>query len=300
MMRIQSPLRYPGSKSGLVDYFSSVVKNNLLLGSNFYEVYAGGSSISLGLLEKGLIEHATLIELDPLVYSFWRSVKENADALCRKLQAVDVSMKTWNAYQKYLAPDALDRYELADLGLAGLFFNRTNFSGIIGAGPIGGMSQSSDYKLDCRFNKVRLVEQIRAVAAFRSRFSVVNADALSYLSRRDQALNAEHCLVYLDPPYYQQGRKLYRYNYAHEQHKRLADFITQKTYPWIVSYDPHPKIKEFFAGQKIKTVSLDYAVKQSRKAKELLISNMDLCTAVYVPNEQSETTAPREAAWLNA
>lgn len=298
-MKLTSPLRYPGSKSGLVDYFAAVVKSNLLIGSDFYEVYAGGGSISLGLLEKELVSHATLVELDPLVYAFWRSVKENHEGLCRKLQAIEVSMKTWKAYQKYLVPDALNRFDLLDLGLAGLFFNRTNFSGIIGAGPIGGMNQNSDYKLDCRFNKARLAEQIRAIAAFKNRFSVVNADAISFLTRREQSLSGEHCLVYLDPPYYQQGRKLYRYNYAHEQHKRLADFITQKTYPWIVSYDPHPKIKEFFAGQKIKTVSLDYAVKQSRKAKELLISNMDLCTAVYVPNEQSEP-APLSSAWLNA
>ena len=299
-MKLTSPLRYPGSKSGLADYFASVVKSNLLIGSDFYEVYAGGGSTSLALLEKELISRATMVELDPLVYAFWRSVKENHEGLCKKLQAVDVSMKTWNAYQKYLVPDALDKFDILDLGLAGLFFNRTNFSGIIGAGPIGGMNQNSDYKLDCRFNKERLAEQIRAIAAFKSKFSVVNADAISFLARREQSLIGEHCLVYLDPPYYQQGRKLYRYNYAHEQHKRLAEFITQKTYPWIVSYDPHPKIKEFFAGQKIKTVSLDYAVKQSRKAKELLISNMDLCTAVYVPNERSETTAFREATWLNA
>lgn len=298
-MKLTSPLRYPGSKSRLVDYFSAVVKNNLLLGSCFYEVYAGGGSISLGLLEKELVSHATLVELDPLVYAFWRSVKDNPEGLCKKLQAVEVSLKTWKNYQKYLAPDALDRFDTLDLGLAGLFFNRTNFSGIIGAGPIGGMNQNSDYKLDCRFNKERLAGQILSVAALKNRFSVVNADAISFLTRREQSLNGEHCLVYLDPPYYKQGRKLYRYNYAHEQHKRLADFITQKTYPWIVSYDPHPKIKEFFAGQKIKTVSLDYAVKQSRKAKELLISNMGLCTAVYVPNEQPEFV-PEQAAWLNA
>lgn len=249
--------------------------------------------MSLGLLELELISQATLVEIDPLVYAFWKCIKEQPENLCSRIKKVDVSLSTWSRFQKYLVPNALRSFKLLDLGLAGLFFNRTNFSGIIAAGPIGGMSQASEYKLDCRFNKSRIIDQICRIAAVRSKLQVVYGDALAVLSRRERSLRNEHCLVYLDPPYYKQGPKLYRYNYKHAQHKALADFIGKKTYPWVVSYDSHPKVKELFVGQKITTVPVDYVIKKSRKANELLISNLNLGSAVYVQNHAKVKTQSR-------
>ena len=129
--QIKSPLRYPGSKAGLVDYFDDFIKQNLLVGVDFYEPYAGGASVSLGLLSRNLIRRTTLVERDPLIYAFWKCVKNYQERLCIEVQKLDVTLDTWKKFQKYLKPDVLQRYGLLKLAVAGLFFNRVNFSGII-------------------------------------------------------------------------------------------------------------------------------------------------------------------------
>lgn len=276
-----SPLRYPGSKYILADYFERTIHENLFTGCHFYEPYAGGASMSLCLLGREAISRATLVERDPLVYSFWKCVQTQPDALCERITRLRVSVATWKRFQCYLSPNARSEYDLLDLGVAGLFFNRANFSGIINAKPIGGMSQASQYTIDCRFNKERLIDQIQQVAKLRRRFSVHFGDAVKYLRRRQEKIAGEHSFVYVDPPYLKQGRKLYRYFYRLEQHRGLAEFLNPAPFKWMVSYDNHPFIHELFQNQRIVPIFLSYAVKQSRKAEELLIANFPLAQPSY-------------------
>ena len=89
-------------------------------------------------------------------------------------------------------------------------------------------------------------------------------------------------LVYIDPPYYTQGRKLYRHHYADADHAALATYITSQGYPWLVSYDDHPRIRELYASKQMQPIYLDYKVKSSRTAQELVISNLVIPPPVYV------------------
>lgn len=278
-----SPLRYPGGKSLLSSYVSGVLEENLLAGCTFYEPYAGGASVSLDLLRMGFVDKAVLIERDPLVYAFWRSVFYNSDALCEAIEKCDVTLETWHRLQptKLVDDPADSKYTLLELGLSGLFFNRTNFSGIIGAGPIGGQSQTSAYKIDCRFNKVALIKQINALSTLASRVNVVFGDALTYLRSNAAKISAGFSFVYIDPPYYIQGRRLYRHNYTDADHEALAVYITSQGYPWLVSYDDHPRIRELYASKQVQPIYLDYKVKTSRIAQELLISNLVIPPPVY-------------------
>ena len=51
--------------------------------------------------------------------------------------------------------------DLDELGFATLFLNRTNRSGIIGGGVIGGKQQHGAWGLDARFTKSDLVQRIK-------------------------------------------------------------------------------------------------------------------------------------------
>src|SRR6267142_6886101 len=188
MDKFQSPLRYPGGKNALADYFEIVLKENLLIGSHLYEPYAGGASISLAMLSRDVVAKATLVEKDPLIYAFWKCVKFQADELCERIVRLSITIATWKKFQKYLDPQAVQMYPLVELAVAGLFFNRTNFSGILDAGPIGGMKQGSEYKIDCRFNKERIVGLIESISRLGSRLSVVSGDALQYLRRVERRI----------------------------------------------------------------------------------------------------------------
>lgn len=281
MHELSSPLRYPGSKYVLVEYFESMIHENLLSGCHFYEPYAGGASMSLSLLGREVISGATLVEKDPLVYAFWKCVHQQPDELCERILRLRVTLGTWKRFQKFLAPNALREHELIDLGLAGLFFNRANFSGIINAKPIGGMTQQSEYKIDCRFNKERIIRSILEIAKHRKRFSVHCGDAITFLRRRQEKIASGHSLVYIDPPYLQQGPRLYRYFYEESEHRGLAEFLNPSPFKWIVSYDNHPFIRSLFNSQQIVPIFLNYAVKRSRKADELLIANFPLREPSY-------------------
>lgn len=278
---MQSPLRYPGSKQLLVNYLDSTLKENLLVGLSFVEAYAGGASLSLGLLTRGTILRATLVERDPLLYAFWKVVASRPRDLARRIRQIDISLGEWKRQQRYLDPNALQKYELIDLATACLFLNRTSFSGILGAGPIGGLKQASRYDVGCRFNRERVARAVEAIEPIGRKLSVVYSDALKYLKARSRYLEKQGSIVYLDPPYLQQGKKLYRFHYNLDDHKEVASFIYKQPYPWIVSYDSHPIIHEMFAGQKIVPISLNYAVKQSRKVDELMIANIKLVPPHY-------------------
>ncbi|MEJ0003438.1 MAG: DNA adenine methylase [Pararobbsia sp.] len=181
-------------------------------GCTLYEPYAGGASVALELLRLGFVGNVVLVEKDPLVFAFWWCVFNAPDALCAAVDACPVSMDTW---QRLQATRAIENpFMMLQLGVAGLFFNRTNFSGIIGAGPIGGAGQKSEYKIDCRFNKEKIIRQIRAVAAFAERVDVHWGDAIAFLRRNAEEIAAGFAFVYVDPPYYLQGKKLYRHSYT--------------------------------------------------------------------------------------
>lgn len=295
-----SPLRYPGGKQLLAPYIAGVIEENYLTGCAFYEPFAGGSAVSLELLRLGYIDSTTLLERDPLVYAFWWSVVNQFDDLLAAIQVADVSLKTW----KSLLPlrDVDDPhdcgYSLLQLGVAGLFFNRTNFSGVIGAGPIGGISQQSRYKIDCRFNKTSITESLRKLRPLTSRIKVEFADSLHWLEQNSSSLRKQPSFVYVDPPYFVQGGKLYRHSFENNQHERLARLLKAARYPWLLSYDDAPFIRSLYAGSSLQPIYLDYRVKSSRLAQEIVISNLEIPPPVYEGFSISEFqhTAKAEAA----
>ena len=69
-----------------------------------------------------------------------------------------------------------------DIGFSTFFLNRTNRSGIIDkAGPIGGLNQDGDYSIDCRFNKTKLIDQIKKIAENREKIALYNMEALDLI-----------------------------------------------------------------------------------------------------------------------
>src|SRR3990172_9047721 len=145
---ILSPLRYPGAKRRLCGFVSEALKLNGLKPRLLVEPFAGGASVSLQLLNDGIVENVALAERDPLVASFWRVVFFDSEWLIDRVRRVRLTLEQWDHFKNN--PGTTDR----DRALACLFLNRTSFSGILapGAGPIGGREQRSAYQLDCRFN----------------------------------------------------------------------------------------------------------------------------------------------------
>lgn len=278
-----SPLRYPGGKQLFAPYVAGVIEENFLSGCTFYEPFAGGGAVSLELLHLGYVERVVMLERDPLVFAFWWCVCNAFDELKTKIENGIVSIDVWKEMSSMRNVDSPDssQYSVVELGYAGLFFNRTNFSGILGAGPIGGMSQGSKYAIDCRFNKNATLEVLDRLRPLTSRIEINFGDALTWIPAQKKKILASPAFFYVDPPYYGQGKKLYRHSFTDTQHKSLAQLLIKAHFPWLVSYDDAPFIHELYRGSKMQPIFMDHRVKSSRLAREIAISNLEIPPPVY-------------------
>lgn len=270
-----SPLRYPGSKARFYNQFRDFFCQLNLSGRRIVEPYAGSASISLSLLADGLVTSALLIERDPLIFSFWKSVFLHTDDLIESIKKVPVTMDSWSEMRKSLYVTEPDDFKTVELGLAGLFLNRTNFSGVLHAGPIGGISQSSKYTVDCRFNKDEIISRIKVISKNREKVSVVYGDAIEFL-KDEKKDKKEETIYYIDPPYFKEGKKLYRHYYDIAEHTALARALAESSFDWILSYDAHHVIEHLYADFSRIDKILRYSSKTPKQALEFLITNMDV------------------------
>lgn len=231
----RSPLRYPGGKTCIYKFVTRLLEENELVGVNYAEPYAGGAGLALRLLMDEYVSTICINDLDPSIYAFWYAVLNQPDELCRWLADVEISVKQWEEYKQiqreYKTVDVLD------LAKSTFFLNRTNVSGVISGGPIGGLAQKGKYKIDVRFNREELIKRIEDIAQFAHRIMLTNQDGLKFLDILDKRIG--EMFVYLDPPYYQKGSDLYLNAFKDENHAALAERVRLLKQKWMVSYDNH-------------------------------------------------------------
>lgn len=267
-----SPLRYPGGKNKLAKFISNICVDNEING-HYVEPYAGGASVALYLLLEGRVKKITINDLDRSIYAFWWSVLNRTDELCELIEKTDVTVKTWRTMKE--VQNNKDASSLLDLGFSTFFLNRTNYSGIINAWPIGGLGQKGKYKIDCRFNKQELINRIRNIAEHKNNINLCNDDALDLIDRVKKDSKNSNTILYLDPPYYLKGPSLYMNFYKDGDHHDIANKVKEiKNIHWIVSYDNQEEIKKLYNWidneRKIEFNVQHYAYK-TKKAKEILL-----------------------------
>lgn len=233
-MAFYTPLRYPGGKRRLASVIMRLLDANGLKDVHYAEPYAGGAAVALALLME---EYASVIHINDLsrpVYAFWYAVLNHTEELCRRIERVELTMGEWRRQRAIY--ENQDTADLIDLALAAFFLNRTNRSGIIGGGVIGGQDQTGQWKLNARFNKADLTRRIRKIARYKSRIKLYQLDALEFTQRIVPSLGPNVFLFY-DPPYIENGKQLYLNHYGIKDHKKLARAIKRLRSPWVVTYD---------------------------------------------------------------
>lgn len=243
-MRFYSPLRYPGGKNCIFKFVSSLFNENDLIGYNYAEPYAGGGGLALRLLFEEYVEKIYINDLDVAIYAFWNSIVERNDEFCRWLEGVEINIDTWKKYKKIY--DLKDRSDLFELAKATFFLNRTNVSGVIKGGVIGGVEQKGKYKIDARFNKGELIERIQKIARYKNRIFISNDDGITFTKRINET--SEKIFIYLDPPYYEKGADLYMNYFSESDHKNLSEYVKTMSKKWMVSYDNNEFILNLYAG----------------------------------------------------
>ncbi len=273
-MDFYSPLRYPGGKGKIANYIKLVFEKNLLLDGYYVEPYAGGASVALSLLINEYVSKIIINDFDRAIYAFWHSVIFQTDDLCSLILNTDVTIENW-LHQKEVQKDK-ENIPLIELGFSTFFLNRTNRSGIIKAGVIGGNQQNGNYKIDARYNKTELIKRIKRIAYYRDRILLYNLDAIELINNISNYL-PEKTLIYFDPPYYNKGKELYVNHYKHEDHLLVSQMINGITkHKWIVSYDNTNEIKELYNSKRNIEYNLKYSAVNSTEGSEVMIFHDEL------------------------
>lgn len=268
-----TPLRYPGGKGQLAPFVKLLFQYNKLLDGHYIEPYAGGAGVALALLFQECASHIHINDLSLPVYAFWHSVLLETDSLCALIQETDVTIDQWKK-QKEIQAQA-NTVTMLKLGFSTFFLNRTNRSGILTGGVIGGKEQHGKWKIDARYNKEDLIQRIKRIAKYRNRISIYNQDAANFIREvlPDIPTNA---LVYLDPPYYAKGQDLYQNYYKHEDHANVAELLSDIRQCWIVSYDNLPAIADLYQGYRSIIYDYHYSAANRYQGSEVIFFCNDL------------------------
>lgn len=271
-----SPLRYPGGKAKLFNPVKSLLTHNNLLDCTYVEPFAGGFGLGLKLLLGGYASKVVINDLAPDIYSFWHSCLYDHIALCDKIENAKLSIDEWK-HQKLIFSNKDDSNRLS-LGFATFYLNRTNRSGVLNAGPIGGLEQDGNYKIDARFNKKALISKIEQISRVASRIDIRNEDAIFLIDEISETFDIDRTFVYFDPPYVKQGGNLYYQYYTKNDHKLLGEAIQSKmkNWSWIVSYDNDALVMDIYKQFSNTEYNLHYSLRNYGSAKEVMFKSRRL------------------------
>ena len=270
---VNTVLRYPGGKSKLTGFISSLIETNSLQDSVYVEPYAGGAGIAVNLLFSEWIRDVIINDLDFHIYCFWKSILNDTEKTLKLIRDTKVNISEWkkqkNIFLNY------NQHSKTKVGFSTFYLNRCNRSGILTGGIIGGHKQSGKYKIDARFNKNNLLRKIEKLALYSNRIKVYRKDALTLLKSINKK-NKDY-FVYLDPPYYHKSKDLYYNTYKKSDHEKLSLFLkTKKSFSWVLSYDNCQEIKKLYPQYRKKNFNINYSLNTKRAGSELMIFDRNI------------------------
>ena len=272
-MIMSSPLRYPGGKSALAGLLADVRRINRLGNRAIAEPFAGGAGASLTLLFSEQTPEVLINDADPAIYDFWWAVTRRPDDFRALLRSTRVNMTEWRRQRATYRSTA--RVGRLRRGFAAFYLNRCNRSGIVmNGGPIGGVKQEGEWKLNARFNKSELQRRCDKLAEYEGRVHASGLDGIDFIAAHDDAST----FFFIDPPYFDKGKTLYLNALDEDYHAALgARLRDMKKAAWVLTYDDCPEIRKIYEGwAQVRPFSLGYVASERRRGRELLIAPKDI------------------------
>ena len=263
-----SPLRYPGGKGKLEPFMEMLIKQTGHIGGTYIEPFAGGAGIALELLEKNIVNEIVINDFDKGIYSFWKAILTETDRFIDDIRNVTLNIDEWNRQRTIIEDCSKYSYEL---GFATFYLNRTNRSGIIKGGVIGGIEQSGNWRMDARFNRETLIERIINIVNRKKSIHIYNKDVSSFVKRYLPKYE-QNAFVYFDPPYLDKGKQLYLNFFSYDDHVRIERMInSQVNCDWVITYDDVQEIADIYQNHVLRRFDLKYSAAVKRKASEIII-----------------------------
>lgn len=268
---LYSPLRYPGGKGKLAPFMGLMINKMNIKNGTYIEPFAGGAGVALMLLMEGYVDDIVINDYDKAIYSVWRAIISESENFVDRILDTSINIDEWKK-QKEIYVEQNKKYSL-DLAFATFFLNRTNRSGILKGGPIGGFEQTGNYGIDARYNAEKLVQRVRAIAKYKKHIKVYNKEIVSFIENVLPNYD-QNSLTYFDPPYFNKGPELYKNFFDKEDHAKIAQLILNGVPGnWIITYDDTPEIIELYKQQCIRRYNLNYSVANTGKSSEVIVFN---------------------------
>lgn len=263
-----SPLRYPGGKSALAGLFADLIIALDIKACTYVEPYAGGAGAGIALLREGIVKRLVINDIDPAVYAFWKQIVDHNTAFVDWIGEVPLTLDEWRRQREVYRSRTADQ---AALGRAFFYLNRTNRSGVLNAGVIGGRAQAGRYKIDARFNRETLRERVQAIGDLRSFVEVSAFDGRTMIQ---QHARRKTSFLYIDPPYVHAGSQLYLNAFEARDHQALAEAVGRiREAHWLMTYDQSPFIERLYEGHFQGSLNLNYSARYPGATSELLVAS---------------------------
>lgn len=261
-----SPLRYPGGKSSLTDFLARAVAHNFSEPVRYVEPYAGGAGAAIALLLQGKVNSIVINDFDPAIWALWHSIVHETDSFVALIKETPLTLDEWSRQR--------DTYRSTEgdplaLGFAAFYLNRTNRSGVLNAGVIGGQKQNGTYRIDARYNRLNLAHMVAKIGERRSDIDVRNSDGQAII---EEFADQPRTLIYADPPYYDKGSYLYLNSFDDEQHERLAATLNaHNAGKWILTYDNAAFVRSLYEERRSQVFALYYSAHRPGEMNELMV-----------------------------
>lgn len=278
-------MRYPGGKAKLSKVIVSKLKE-LSQGRDleYREPFFGGGSIGLQFIETCNIKRAWINDKDVGMSRLWNSVYRYPELLKDEVRDFKPSVQYFDEYRELLLENdaALDDLHHGFMKLA---IHQISYSGLgtKSGGPLGGRTQRSDYKIDCRWFPEYICKKIDKIHKMFRQMESLRCTSFDFETVICDNGNA---LIYLDPPYFVKGNDLYQEGLSHDDHVRLSNRLWEHNGPWLLSYDDCPEVRELYKGWAVvEPIDVNYSItatkdketgkRSSRTKPELLISRLE-------------------------
>ena len=190
-----SPLRYPGGKSKLTPLVEKLMQSAGINNGVYIEPFVGGGGVALSLLINKKVRKIVINDYDVAIYSVWYAILNETDEFLKMIDNAILTVDEWKKQKDYYLNNKT-AYSI-QLAFATFYLNRTNRSGILKAGPIGGYDQKGNYPISARFNKEKLKERVRLIASYKSKIKLYNMEIKDFI-RKVIPRYRNDCFVYFE------------------------------------------------------------------------------------------------------
>lgn len=285
--------RYPGGKKKLRKEILSKIESFTEESTvEFREPFFGGGSIGVEFLKRccgslfNSIKKVWINDFDIGISCLWTSVIRYPNEFKDKINSFVPSTSNFYEFKDFLRDMEKHRktimspQDMVDIAFKKIAIHQMSYSGLgtMAGGPLGGEKQKSDYKVDCRWSPRYLCIKIEKTNELFKNFDVIGEKCSAH--DFETLLSGSGSIVYLDPPYFEQGGNLYQFAFSERDHVRLSRVLKETQNKWLLSYDSCDQIKELYSWANIEEIDVNYSIAGSRTKKELLISPNTRCKSV--------------------